>query len=375
MVRAPGGALAPGEPLKGVIVLSQHSGAAVIPRGAVLYDQEHPYVFLAVKSVAHRRDVVLGASDNDRVEVTSGLTVGDRVVVDGASALDDGMWCAKAPPPRQSDAHDAVAVGSRPLHHSRLPAPDLGRARRGAQPAGQPFPARRLSPACWSAWTPATVRPSRWNSKSCVRSRKRSSACPASSTCARPPAAARPTSRSTSTGAATWPRRPAGHPGRQPVACPSLPQGTTFSKSGAWIRRCSRSSAYSLSSVARQPVAALRHRAIQLRPLLAGIPGVARAEVVGGAQEEYQVIVDPARLVAYDLSLIGRLHALSGGQRRQGGRPDRGPLQALSRARRHALPATSTRSADPSRPAKATGWCGSTMLPRSCAASRRNGCA
>jgi multidrug efflux pump subunit AcrA (membrane-fusion protein) len=35
--------------------------------------------------------VVLGASDNDRVEVTSGLSVGDRIVVEGASALDDGM--------------------------------------------------------------------------------------------------------------------------------------------------------------------------------------------------------------------------------------------------------------------------------------------
>jgi RND family efflux transporter MFP subunit len=105
MVRAPGGRLAPGEPLKGVIVLSQHPGAAVIPRAAVLYDQEHPYVFVAVKSVAHRRDVVLGASDNDRVEVTSGLAVGDRVVVDGASALDDGMVVREgAAAPAKSDA-------------------------------------------------------------------------------------------------------------------------------------------------------------------------------------------------------------------------------------------------------------------------------
>jgi RND family efflux transporter MFP subunit len=91
IVRAPGGSLAPGEPLKGVLVLSEHSGAAVIPRAALLYDQEHPYVFVVAKSAAHRRDVVLGASDDDRVEVTSGLAVGDRIVVEGASALDDGM--------------------------------------------------------------------------------------------------------------------------------------------------------------------------------------------------------------------------------------------------------------------------------------------
>ncbi len=90
-VRATGSGLAPGEPLKGAIVLSEHSGAAVIPRAALLYDQERPYVFIVAKSVAHRRNVVLGASDDQRVEVIGGLAVGDRIVVDGASALDDGM--------------------------------------------------------------------------------------------------------------------------------------------------------------------------------------------------------------------------------------------------------------------------------------------
>jgi multidrug efflux pump subunit AcrA (membrane-fusion protein) len=48
--------------------------------------------------VAHRRDVVPGASDDQRVEVTSGLAVGDRIVVDGASALDDGMAVREGAP-------------------------------------------------------------------------------------------------------------------------------------------------------------------------------------------------------------------------------------------------------------------------------------
>jgi len=41
----------------------------------------------------------------------------------------------------------------------------------------------------------------------------------------------------------------------------------------------------------------------QLRPLLSGVEGVARIQVVGGAIEEYHVIVDPARLQAYGLAM------------------------------------------------------------------------
>lgn len=90
IVEAPAGAFAPGEPLKGVIALRQET-STVIPRAALLYDQEQPYVFVVQKAAAHRRDVKLGADGGDRVAVTSGLQSGERIVVEGASALDDGM--------------------------------------------------------------------------------------------------------------------------------------------------------------------------------------------------------------------------------------------------------------------------------------------
>jgi multidrug efflux pump subunit AcrA (membrane-fusion protein) len=47
--------------------------------------------------------VVLGASDADQVEVTSGLGVGDRIVVEGASALDDGMAVREGAAAAKSD--------------------------------------------------------------------------------------------------------------------------------------------------------------------------------------------------------------------------------------------------------------------------------
>lgn len=59
--------------------------------------------------------------------------------------------------------------------------------------------------------------------------------------------------------------------------------------------------AYSLTSD-RVGLAALRDLAqLQLRPLLSGIDGVARVEVVGGAVAEYQVVIDPARIQALGL--------------------------------------------------------------------------
>ena len=49
----------------------------------------------------------------------------------------------------------------------------------------------------------------------------------------------------------------------------------------------------------------------QLRPLLSSVTGVARIQVTGGAQQEYQVTADPARLMAYGLTLGDVAQALS----------------------------------------------------------------
>ncbi len=69
--------------------------------------------------------------------------------------------------------------------------------------------------------------------------------------------------------------------------------------------------AYSLTSD-KLPLTQLRDMAqFEIRPLLSSIEGVARVHVLGGALEEYQVMVDPARLQAYGLSLDDVSAALS----------------------------------------------------------------
>ncbi|MEM5387771.1 efflux RND transporter permease subunit [Paraburkholderia phymatum] len=82
----------------------------------------------------------------------------------------------------------------------------------------------------------------------------------------------------------------------------TLPQGTSMQ-----VRRMDPTVfpvlAYSLTSQ-QQSQSALRDLAqFQLRPLLSSVEGVARVDVMGGAQDEFEVAIDPARLAAYKLSL------------------------------------------------------------------------
>ncbi|MFA5170278.1 MAG: efflux RND transporter permease subunit [Sulfuriferula sp.] len=69
--------------------------------------------------------------------------------------------------------------------------------------------------------------------------------------------------------------------------------------------------AYSLTSATQSQTALYDLARYQLRPLLSSVNGVARIEVIGGAQQEYRVTVDPARLNAYGLTLTDVAQALS----------------------------------------------------------------
>jgi CzcA family heavy metal efflux pump len=71
--------------------------------------------------------------------------------------------------------------------------------------------------------------------------------------------------------------------------------------------------AYSLTS-SRLSLAQLYDLAqFQLRPLLSSVDGVARVDVTGGARDELEVAVDPARLAAYRLSVADVSRAIGAG--------------------------------------------------------------
>lgn len=93
---------------------------------------------------------------------------------------------------------------------------------------------------------------------------------------------------------------------------PKLPVGTTFD-----VRRMDPTVfptvAYSLTST-KQSLVELRDLAYyQLRPLLSAVAGVAKVAVIGGAEAEYRVTLDPGRLEARGLSLADVSKALSAG--------------------------------------------------------------
>ena len=88
-----------------------------------------------------------------------------------------------------------------------------------------------------------------------------------------------------------------------------LPPGTTY-----LVRRMDPTAypiiGYSLTSPTVSQIALRELAQYRLLPLLSAIPGVARVDVQGGAQEEVQVLVDPARLQTYGLALSDVAHAL-----------------------------------------------------------------
>ena len=69
--------------------------------------------------------------------------------------------------------------------------------------------------------------------------------------------------------------------------------------------------AYSLTSKQESLTQLYNLAEYQLRPLLFGVNGVARVQVLGGAPEEYRVTVDPLRLKAYGLTLGDVAKAIS----------------------------------------------------------------
>lgn len=92
----PGSPLLPGEALRSEIVVKVLPNATVAPRTAVLYDGDQAYIFVVRGNVASRRPVTVGLAQADQVQLTTGLQVGDRVVIDGGPALSDGMTVREA---------------------------------------------------------------------------------------------------------------------------------------------------------------------------------------------------------------------------------------------------------------------------------------
>jgi len=73
------------------VVFGDSAGASVsVPKSAVLQDDQGAYVWLVERGRAHAHTVEPGPERGDRVEIESGLSGGERVIVDPSASLREG---------------------------------------------------------------------------------------------------------------------------------------------------------------------------------------------------------------------------------------------------------------------------------------------
>jgi len=67
-----------------------HSNTMLLPREAVVRELKKAHVFVALDGVVEKRDVDLGMEEDEDIEILSGISAGDSVVVAGQGSLEDG---------------------------------------------------------------------------------------------------------------------------------------------------------------------------------------------------------------------------------------------------------------------------------------------
>jgi membrane fusion protein (multidrug efflux system) len=85
------GRLLPGMITRLSIKVEHHAGVLVVPREIIRDEGGRLVVFTVEDSAARKRFLTLGPEREEKVIVSSGLEVGDRVVVVGHEILDDGL--------------------------------------------------------------------------------------------------------------------------------------------------------------------------------------------------------------------------------------------------------------------------------------------
>ena len=78
-----------GTPVQVDIEAEQHRDVVLIPAAAIVREGEETAAFVANAKTAERRTVRIGLTDGTNVEIVSGITAGENVIVDGQAGLPD----------------------------------------------------------------------------------------------------------------------------------------------------------------------------------------------------------------------------------------------------------------------------------------------
>ena len=85
-----GDALVNGATVKLYVTSDKADRVLTIPVDAVYYDSGDPYVYTFENGMVHRVDVETGISDSERVEIISGVSLDDSVIVTWSPELYEG---------------------------------------------------------------------------------------------------------------------------------------------------------------------------------------------------------------------------------------------------------------------------------------------
>lgn len=83
--------LKPGMFVEVRIAIGAKDNVVTIPRKAILYKQNKTYAFVLNRNMVSQREIQLGLTEEDFVEVTDGLVEGDVIVIVGVEGLKDGQ--------------------------------------------------------------------------------------------------------------------------------------------------------------------------------------------------------------------------------------------------------------------------------------------
>jgi membrane fusion protein, multidrug efflux system len=91
------GKLRPGQYVSMKIAVDKHEGVVLIPSDALLTEKTVTSVFRLVDGKAKKAGVTIGFNDGTNVEIATGVTEGEQVLVFGKTALADGQAVTLAP--------------------------------------------------------------------------------------------------------------------------------------------------------------------------------------------------------------------------------------------------------------------------------------
>jgi len=95
-----------GAPVQVDIEAEKHEGAVIVPDSAIVREGDETAVFVVNDNKAARHEVKTGLSDGERIEILSGVSAGDQVIVEGQTGLPDGAAVTTATPESDTPAKE-----------------------------------------------------------------------------------------------------------------------------------------------------------------------------------------------------------------------------------------------------------------------------